>query len=950
MRQRLLFRLYQLTRYYAWWVLLVTLTLAILALFSLRDLKLDSSYQKLLPHDDPILAKFAKHQESLQEAETITILLTLKSPQGGGGVAVLLQAAQRIQEALRQKDDIASVSYRQVNPQPRSLPNLLYFTEENLQALKEKIATLQEALEAPGLLTRQTQPLDEIYSEITSGLQQLISGLAVLNLQKLAEALQQLGGRLKELKQLNQGVYEILGKLPQQLPQMEEQVDELTKLTSSWQSSLKPPSPQGEEDYLLSKDGQSLLVQVWPRQASRIDLAYNRRITNMIRDTLSVMDLKSQGLEWGLKGPYVFSTETDDALRRDMERTALITHIGVLLLFILILKRIFYPLLAMLPILIALILTIVWAKFSFGGLNLLTAFLPAIVLGMGIDYGIQFISHYMEERGRSRRIAPALRATLLTKGSAMLIAATATALVLFGLGVVARSAGLSEMGYIVGLGVLFSCLLTLFVLPSLIIAAHTVLGKRFRGRPARPWNLRPVAGLVIRRRWVVLGLVLAGSVAMVLPASRVQFSFISDALLPTQLSSQRVRAYITEHYELQQAPDLENYFFFFMEPDENSVRQVAQELDQLEAVDRVTSYYSIIPDPTELEGIKARLAQLKELDPFGLLEQAALRLKSLEDQFSRREALQLELARLEEHLEKGQEDVLGASGDEELAAELASLRDSSHAIRQRLEQLSPAKPEDQIHVLRVKLDVLMEQVRPTIQVIPTPEQIDYLIQNPPAELRKIFFTPEGQTVIYAHVKPEWIWSSARYDQFIREAQATCTKPYCSDFVGSPMIRATLEDYMQGDFWRSTALAVLIILGVMWLNFRRSKLPGATWLSLVTLALGYLWMLGVMKLLGIDFNVANILISALLIGLGVDNCVYLLHRHRDFGGASIERATASTALPIVANALATMIGFGSLILAETPALRVLGESAVMGIGFMTLFSLTFLPAVIALRQR
>jgi hypothetical protein len=89
---------------------------------------------------------------------------------------------------------------------------------------------------------------------------------------------------------------------------------------------------------------------------------------------------------------------------------------------------------------------------------------------------------------------------------------------------------------------------------------------------------------------------------------------------------------------------------------------------------------------------------------------------------------------------------------------------------------------------------------------------------------------------------------------------------------------------------------------------------------------------------------------LLIGLGVDNCVYLLHRYRDFGGRSIERALASTGLPILANTLATMIGFGSLMLAETPVLGVLGESAVMGIGFMTLLSLTFLPAVLSLRRR
>lgn len=948
MRQQVLLRVYQLTRYYAWWVLVVTLALAILALFLLRDLKLDSSYQKLLPHNDPVLEKFARHEGTVQEAEAITVLLTLASAPStpAGGIVPLIEAAQRIKESLESDEEIGKdkVSYRQES-QPL-LPNLLYFNEASLQTLKEKIAPLEEALASPNSLGPESTDLDKIYEQITSGLQQLMSGLAVLNPQKLVEAVQQIDVRMEELRELNQRVGQILQRLPEEIPRTQEQFDGLSQLLSSWQSALQPTLLQSPDDYLLSKDRQSLLVQVRPRQPSRVSIAYNRRITHLVRDTVAALNLEAQGIQWGLRGPYVFSTETDDALKSDMERTAIITHVGVLLLFVLVLRRVFYPLLAMLPILIALILTLVAAKLSFGGLNLLTAFLPAIVLGMGIDYGIQFISHYVEERGRSRRVAPALRATLLTKGSAMLIAASATSLVLFGLGIVARSTGLSEMGYILGVGVLLSCLLTLVVLPALILAAHTVLGRRFRGRLRRPWNLRPLASGLIRGRWVVVGLVLVGTLIMIWPASRVQFSFITEALMPTELPGQRVRAYIVEHFEQQQAPDLENYFFFFMDPEEATVRQVSQELAELTAVDRVESFfsviYSVVGDPAQLEEIKGRLAQLKALDPLGLLAKAALQLKALQDQLIRRPTLELQLARLEDQLQKGQEQIFRF--DEVLATKFAELQASTHGIREGLEQAGSAKLVDQLQVLRVKLGDLIAQVKPGIEKIPTPAEIDQLIQNPPQELRKYFFTPEGQMIVYAHVRPTCLWSSLCYDEFIKQASKIW-----SDFLGSPMLRATLEDYMQNDFWASTALAALIIVAVLWLSFRRSRVPGATWLSLTTLALGYLWMVGMMTLVGIAFNVANILISALLIGLGVDNCVYLLHRHRDLGGQSIERATASTALPILANALATMIGFGSLVLAETPALRILGESAVMGIGFMTLLSVTFLPAVIALRR-
>jgi len=53
------------------------------------------------------------------------------------------------------------------------------------------------------------------------------------------------------------------------------------------------------------------------------------------------------------------------------------------------------------------------------------------------------------------------------------------------------------------------------------------------------------------------------------------------------------------------------------------------------------------------------------------------------------------------------------------------------------------------------------------------------------------------------------------------------------------------------------------------------------------------------------------------------------------------------VPILANALAAMIGLGSLSFAEMSALQVLGQVALLGIGFTTFFSLTFLPAVLSL---
>jgi predicted RND superfamily exporter protein len=44
-------------------------------------------------------------------------------------------------------------------------------------------------------------------------------------------------------------------------------------------------------------------------------------------------------------------------------------------------------------------------------------------------------------------------------------------------------------------------------------------------------------------------------------------------------------------------------------------------------------------------------------------------------------------------------------------------------------------------------------------------------------------------------------------------------------------------------------------------------------------------------------------------------------------------------------LTTMLVFGSLLVARTPGLRMLGASALLGIGFALLFSILFLPAAL-----
>jgi hypothetical protein len=119
------------------------------------------------------------------------------------------------------------------------------------------------------------------------------------------------------------------------------------------------------------------------------------------------------------------------------------------------------------------------------------------------------------------------------------------------------------------------------------------------------------------------------------------------------------------------------------------------------------------------------------------------------------------------------------------------------------------------------------------------------------------------------------------------------------------------------------------------------------LAAAPLVLGYVRMLGGKRVLKIPFNFINITISPLLIGVGVDNGVYLLVRYMEERGVNregaMERSGKTTATAVIVTSVTTLAVFGSLLLARTPGLRVLGICALLGVGFALLFTLLFLPA-------
>jgi hypothetical protein len=112
-------------------------------------------------------------------------------------------------------------------------------------------------------------------------------------------------------------------------------------------------------------------------------------------------------------------------------------------------------------------------------------------------------------------------------------------------------------------------------------------------------------------------------------------------------------------------------------------------------------------------------------------------------------------------------------------------------------------------------------------------------------------------------------------------------------------------------------------------------------------MGVIISLGIFGLFGLPLNPANMIAFPLILGVGVDNGVHVIH---DYLIRRVEgRTTISYAIGrgVLVKALTTMIGFGALMISSQRGLVSLGFILTLGVGCCMVTALVFLPAALRL---
>ena len=155
-------------------------------------------------------------------------------------------------------------------------------------------------------------------------------------------------------------------------------------------------------------------------------------------------------------------------------------------------------------------------------------------------------------------------------------------------------------------------------------------------------------------------------------------------------------------------------------------------------------------------------------------------------------------------------------------------------------------------------------------------------------------------------------------------------------IGS--LHASVADALSSDFnyigWACSSVVFLFL----WLSFRRIELAI---ISFIPMAVSWIWILGIMSLLGIKFNIVNIILATFIFGQGDDYTIFMTegciseYEHGKPILAAYKRS-------IILSALIMFIGIGTLIFARHPALHSLAEVTIIGMFSVVLMAYLIPP--------
>ena len=636
--------------------------------------------------------------------------------------------------------------------------------------------------------------------------------------------------------------------------------------------------------YLDAPDGGSRLVVLQPTGSAE-ESAYCMDLVDRLEAAIMKLKVEQDGahaIEHRLTGVHVVTAESTRILFRDM---AVISAAAAGLLFVVVwlaFGQLRATLLCFFPLLVSQVGIFILARFFFNPIHFLTIGFAAVVVGLGLDFGLHLTARFAQLASKNG-VEAAVNHTLADAGPPVVIGAVSTAVAFLAL-LFTDNRGLIQFGVLTSIGLVVTLAVTLLLFPALAKALGGPLAKSSRGLRVRfvPVGLFRFAG-----SRPLLSLAIAVPVLMVsLPfAADFQFDDNIRQLFPDDLRAMDVAAEISDSYGESfgattgvtvQAPDLARAMAEQRQLDGRLAAMVERgEVAGFESPSLYLAY------PSALQEKQQAWARAREAvtQARGRFQQSLAKLR-----FRQTPELEAYYDRIERVV------AAEAAGAGELSADPSALP--------RLKRYFARTDEGYR---------LQTYVAPTVS-----EQGE----SAPMTLR-----------------------------VTRELEASASAPGAATPGTSMSISGLVQIYqrvnklMLADFTRISWIAAALVAAIV-LIFFRSLTAGLV--ALVPLAAALPVTVGVLQAADIRLLPQSIGFAAIIIGVGIDDAVHILARTLR-GSGGVRQALAEIGPIITLTTVSTMIGFGALALCSLAVVSSLGLAVAIGGGACWFFSVFLLPA-------
>ncbi|MCA8921054.1 MAG: MMPL family transporter [Planctomycetes bacterium] len=635
---------------------------------------------------------------------------------------------------------------------------------------------------------------------------------------------------------------------------------------------------------------------------------------DLLRALMGETEREAPGVRLRVTGNPVLEVDELRSFRGDAWIASLLSFSGIALLLMLSQRRVVLPLLLTATVGAAVAWTLGLAALWPGRLNLISVAFCVFLVSLGVDYGLHVVLRWWETQELSQGVRNPRAADLGETARAICAGAATTALAFLAT-LFSDVQGIREFGVLAAVGTLLCLVVSLGVLPAVLRLLPLPLGVK---GPSEP----PLARWLDRRlvqapRAVTAGCGLLALGGVVCALSGLRY----EANLLALQSSEQDSAQLAREVLADDA--VAGMFAACVVSDRARLVQVERELSAIPEVGRCESILSVLPREQA-----AKLEVLRRVGRRVVLPMAAPRADNADEAALAARALCAAL-------ERATEAAVGHVGTRALAA-LTALLDELDALAVTLDSAgAQARFAHYQDALRRDLRAML--LRLATECRAAPLEADDL----PPEVRERFVGPEGKLLLRIYPRDD-PWDPVKLEAFLREVQGVV-----ADVSGVPVQLRESDALLRRGTWRALKLSCALIVFFLFLHFRSLRV---TAFVLATLAVGLGWAVGALTLVRTTVGPPHLIALPLVLGIGVDYAIHIVHRHRERaeGPRQLDRAlwATSTGRALWLSSLTTCFGFASLgVVTHHPGLSSVAWSCCAGVAGSYLAASLFAPALL-----